>query len=72
METVNSEEVLDNIDGAITDAILKIVLRPDIFKIALKKIKSLFNLQTDQNAKHADESETASETARDGSEEHRE
>ena len=86
METVNSEEVLDNTDHAITDAILKIVLRlsellknnidslklPDIFKIALKKIKSLFNLQTDQNAKHADESETASETARDGSEEHRE
>ena len=86
METVNSEEVLDNIDGAITDAILKIVLRlsellknnidllklPHIFKIALKKIKILFNLQTDQNAKHADESETASETARDGSEEHRE
>ena len=53
METVNSEEVLDNTDSAITDAILKIVLRlsellknnidslklPDIFKIALKKIK---------------------------------
>ena len=86
METVNSEEVLDNIDSAITDAILKIVLRlsellknniyslklPDIFKIALKKIESLFNLQIYQNAKHADESETASETTRDGSEEHRE
>ena len=86
METVNSEEVLDNIDGAITDAILKIVLRliellknnidslklPDIFKIALKKIKSLFHLQTDQNAKRADESEMASETTRDGSEAHRE
>ena len=26
METVNSEEVLDNTDSAITDAILKIVL----------------------------------------------
>ena len=86
MEAVNSEEVLDNTDSIVTDTILKIVLRlsellknnidslklPDIFKIALKKIKSLFNLQTDQNAKHADESETASETARDGSEEHRE
>ena len=53
METVNSEEVLDNTDGIVTDTILKIVLRlsellknnidslklPDIFKIALKKIK---------------------------------
>ena len=58
METVNSEEVLDNTDGAITDAVLKIVLKISallknnidslrlikIFKIALKKIKSLFNL----------------------------
>ena len=53
METVNSEEVLDNTDGIVTDTRLKIVLRlsellknnidslklPDIFKIALKKIK---------------------------------
>ena len=53
METVNSEEVLDNTDGIVTDTILKIVLKlsellknnidslklPDIFKIALKKIK---------------------------------
>ena len=86
MEAVNSEEVLDNTDSIVTDTILKIVLRlsellknnidslklPDIFKIALKKIKSLFNLQTDQNAEHAGESKTASGTARDRSEEHRE
>ena len=44
----------------------------EIFKIALKKIKSLFNLQTNQTAEHAGESETASETVRDGGEEHRE
>ena len=57
IETVNFEEVLDNTDGAITDTVLKIVQRlseilknnidslklQDIFKIALKKIKSLFN-----------------------------
>ena len=84
METVNSEEVLDNTDHAITDAILKIVLRlsellknnidslklPDIFKIALKKIKRLFNLQTDQDAEHTGEAKKTSEAARNGSEEH--
>ena len=84
METVNSEEVLDNTDHAITDAILKIVLRlsellknnidslklPDIFKIALKKIKRLFNLQTDQDAEHTGEAKKTSEAPRNGSEEH--
>ena len=78
METVNSEESLDSI--------LKIVSKisqllknnidslkiPEIFKIALKKIKSLFNLQTDQDAEHTGGCEKASETPRDGSEEHRE
>ena len=86
METVNSEEVLDNTDGAITDAALKIVLKISallknnidslrlikIFKIALKKIKSLFNLQTYQNTKHAGETKMANETNRGGGEEHRE
>ena len=86
IETVNSEEALDNTDGAITDTILKIVPRlsqllrnnidslklPDILKIVLKKIKSLINLLTDQNEEHPDDSQTASETARDESEEHRE
>ena len=84
VKTVNSEDVLDKTDGAITDAILKIVLRlsellknnidslklPDIFKIALKKIKSLFNLQTDQDAEHTGEIEKTSEAAGNGSEEH--
>ena len=86
VETVNSEKSLDNTDGIVSDTILKIVLKinellknnidslkiPEIFIIALKKIKSLFNLQTDQNAEHTGESEKASETSRDGSEEHRE
>ena len=84
METVNFEEVLDNTDSAITDAILKIVLRlseflknnidslklSDIFKIALRKIKSLFNLQTDQDAEHTGEAEKTSEATGNGSEEH--
>ena len=86
METVNSEESLDNTDGIVSDTVLKIVLKisellknnidslkiPEIFKIALKKIKSLFNLQTDQDAEHTGGCEKASETPRDGSEEHRE
>ena len=84
METVNSEEVLDNTDHAITDAILKIVLRlsellknnidslklPDIFKIALKKIKNLFNLQTDQDAEHTGQANKTSEASGNGREEH--
>ena len=85
METVNSEESLDNTDSIVSDTVLQIVLKisellknnidslkiPEIFKIAIEKIKSLFNLQTDQN-EHTGESEKASETSRDGSEEHRE
>ena len=64
METVNSEEGLDKPDGAVTDAIVQIVLEisellknnsdslklPEFLKLALKKIKSLFNIQTEQNA----------------------
>ena len=85
METANSEESLDNTDGIVSDTMLKIVSKvskllknnidslkiPEILKIALKKIKSFFNLQTDQNVEHTAESEKASETSRDGSEEHR-
>ena len=84
METVNSEEGLDKPDGAVTDAIVQIVLEisellknnsdslkfPEFLKLALKKIKSLFNIQTEQNAEHADETEKANETAGDGGEEH--
>ena len=85
IETVNSEESLDNTDSVVSFSILKIVSKisellknnidslkiPEILKIALKKIKSFFNLQTDQNVEHTAESEKASETSRDGSEEHR-
>ena len=86
METVDAEERLDNTDSIVSDTVLKIVLNisellknnidslkiPEIFKVAIEKIKSLFNLQTDQNAEHTRESKKASETSRDGSEEHRE
>ena len=44
----------------------------EIFKIALKKIKSLFNLQTEKIAECPSESEEPNETPRDGSEEHTE
>ena len=85
METVNSEEALDNTDDSATDTILKIVLKlsellknnidslklPKIFKIPLKKIKSLFNLQTEGNAKRPSQNEDASHTGRDGGEERR-
>ena len=84
MQTVNSEEGLDKPDGTVTDAILQIVLKisellknnidslklPEFLKLALKKIKSLFNIQTEQNAEHADETEKANETAGDRGEEH--
>ena len=84
MEAVNSEEVLDNTDSIVTDTILKIVLRlsellknnidslklPDIFKIALKKIKNLFNLQTDQDAEHTGQANKTSEASGNGSEDH--
>ena len=86
MQTVNSEEGLDEPDGAVTDAVLQIVLKisellkndfdslklPEFLKFALQKIKCLFNIQTEQNVKHADETEKANETAKDGGEEHRE
>ena len=78
METGNSKEVLDNTDGVVTDTILKIVPKlsellknnidslklPEIFNIALKKINSLFNLQTDQNDEYPGESEKANEKLR--------
>ena len=84
MQAVNSEEGLDKPDGTVSDAILQIVLKisellknnidslklPEFLKLALKKIKSLFNIQTEQNAEQADETEKANETAEDGGEEH--
>ena len=84
MQAVNSEEGLDKPDGTVSDAILQIVLKisellknnidslklPEFLKLALKKIKSLFNIQIEQNAEQADETEKANETAEDGGEEH--
>ena len=72
-------------DGIVSDTIRKIVLKISellknnidslkisvILKIPLKKIKSLLNLQTAQNTEHTSHSKKASETSRDGSEEHR-
>ena len=86
MQAVNSEEGLDKPDGTVSDAILQIVLKisellknnidslklPEFLKLALKKIKSLFNIQTEQNAEHANETEKANETAGYGGEEHAE
>ena len=84
MQTVNSEEGLDKPDGAVTDASLQIVLKvsellknnidslklPEFLKLVLKEIKRLFNIQTEQNAEHAAETERANETAGDGGEEY--
>ena len=84
MQTVNSQEDLDKPDSAAIDAILQIVLKisellknnidslklPEFLKLALKKIKSLFSIRTEQNVEHTDETEKANETAGDGGEEH--
>ena len=84
MQTVNSQEDLDKPDSAAIDAILQIVLKisellknnidslklPEFLKLALKKIKSLFSIRTEQNVEHTDETEKANETAGDGDEEH--
>ena len=86
METVRSEENLNNTDS-VSDTILTIILKitellkknidslkiPEILKIALEKIKSLFDLKTEENSsntKQPGESEEAIETPRDGSEKH--
>ena len=84
MQAVNSEEGLEKPDGAVSDAILQIVLKisellkkdidspklPEFLKLPLKKIKTSFNIQTEQNAEQADETEKANETTEDGGEEH--
>ena len=86
VENINSEESLDNTDGVsdvILTIVLKIteLLKknidslkiPEILKVSLKKIKELFNLKTEKNtnnAKSTDETEEASKTSGDGSEEH--
>ena len=86
MENVNSEESLDSTDGVsdvVLTIVLKIteILKknidslkiPEILKVSLKKIKELFNLKTEKNtnnAKSTDETEEASKTSGDVSEEH--
>ena len=92
VKTVNSEQPQEETAGFVTDAILQIVntiaglLRnnidslniPAALKSALKKLKSLFILQTKdsdegktgevepENAKHTNETQEASEASRDG------
>ena len=78
MKVVSSDEGLDLPDGAVTDSIFQVVLRisidslklPEFLKIVLKKIKSLFNKQSDQDGKLTGEAEKASEATGKGSEEH--
>ena len=84
MKVVSSDKGLDLPDGAVTDSILQLVLKisellknnidslklPEFLKTVLKKIKSLFNKQTDQDAEHTGEAEKTSEATRNGSEEH--
>ena len=84
MKVVSSDEGLALPDGAVTDSILQVVLKisellkssidslklPEFLKTALKKIKSLFNKQTDQDPKHTGEAEKTSEATRNRSKEH--
>ena len=84
MKVVSSDEGLDLPDGAVTDSIFQVVLKisellknnidslklPEFLKTVLKKIKSLFNKQSDQDAKHTGKAEKTSEATGKGSEEH--
>ena len=84
MKVVSSDKGPDLPDGAVTDSILQVVLKisqllknnidslklTEFLKTVLKKIKSLFNKQTDQDAEHTGEAEKTSEATRNGSEEH--
>ena len=84
MKVVSSDEGLDLPDGGVTDSIFQVVLKisellknsidslklPEFLKTVLKKIKSLFNKQSDQDAKHTGKAEKTSEATGKGSEEH--
>ena len=84
MKVVSSDKGLDLPDGAVTDSILQLVLKisellknnidwlelPEFIKTVLKKIKSLFNKQTDQDAKYTGEAEKTSEATSNWREEH--
>lgn len=79
MEIVNSEEIQEETDSIITDAIPQIVLKisdllkknvdslnlPALLKNALKKIKSFLNIKTEAE----NNAEKTSETTRDGGKE---
>ena len=81
MEAINSEENLEEADGVITDTFALIISKlsdllrqnidslklPAILKSALKKIKNLFNVEKD--AQRTTETQTSSETSRDGAKE---
>ena len=82
MQTVNSEQEQEETDGVVTDTILQLVIKitellknnidslnlPTVFKNALKKIKSLFILQTKDQEVQENAKET-SETSGEGREE---
>ena len=84
MKVVSSNEGLDLLDGTAADLVLQVVLKiselfksnidslklPEFLKNVLKKRKSLFNKQTDQDAEHTGEAEKTSEAAGNESEEH--
>ena len=84
METINSEENLEEADGVITDTFalimskLRDLLRQNIdslklpatLKSTLKKIKNLFNVEkTKEDAQHIIETQTSTEISGDGAKE---
>ena len=84
MEAINSEENLEEADGVITDTFALIISKlsdilrqnidslklPIILKSALKKIKSLFNVEkTKEDTQRTTETKTSSETSGDGAKE---
>ena len=84
MEAINSEENLEEADGVITDTFALIISKlsdilrqnidslklPIILKSALKKIKSLFNVEkTKEDTQRTTETKTSSETGGDGAKE---
>ena len=84
MKVVSSDKGLSLPDGTVTDSILQVVLKiskllknnigslklPEFLKTVLKTIKSLFNNQTYQDAKHTGETKKTREDPRNGGEEH--
>ena len=84
METITSEENLEEADGVITDTFALIMSKlskllrqninslklPAILKSTLKKIKNLFNVEkTKEDAQHITETQTFTEISGDGAKE---